>query len=143
MRNCVVLDDLDEATCMELLRSAPIGRIVFTDEALPALQLVSFVVLDNSVLFRTSPGEKLASIAHDHIVAVQADELDHDQRTGWSVVAVGSASEITDPAEREHLGPHIPQPWAPGRRDHYVRIRIASLTGRRIRHSRTPPTTEK
>lgn len=141
MRDGVVLDDLDEDTCMELLRSVPIGRIVFTDQALPAVQLVSFAVVDGSVLFRTSPDSDLAANAHGHVVAIQADELDYDLRTGWSVVAVGVATEITDSAERDQLRPLTPQPWAPGRREHYVRLRLASLTGRRIRCTLADPST--
>lgn len=128
----VELDELDEATCLRLLRSVNLGRVVFTDRALPAVQLVSYAVVADCVVFRTAPDSKVAGIARDHVVALQADQLDFAAKTGWSVVAVGVAGAITDPAEREQLKPLIPAPWAPGSRDHYIRIRLESLSGRRI-----------
>jgi hypothetical protein len=44
----------------------------------------------------------------------------------------GEITEVTDPAELARLRGLPLRPWAPGARDHYVRILPAVLTGRRI-----------
>ena len=43
----------------QLLAEAPIGRIVFTDHALPAVQPVNFAMLGTDIIIRTSPESKL------------------------------------------------------------------------------------
>ena len=38
------LEILDREDCLGLLASVPLGRVVFTDRALPAIQPVNFVL---------------------------------------------------------------------------------------------------
>jgi len=38
------------------------------------------------------------------VVAFEADQLDPAGRSGWSVTAVGPASEVTDPGELTGCG---------------------------------------
>lgn len=48
---------LTREECLDLLSAAPIGRIVFTDHALPAVQPVNFHLNDQAIVIRTrSPG---------------------------------------------------------------------------------------
>src|SRR5215212_3746728 len=47
------MEILDAAESRRLLGSVPIGRVVFTDRAMPAVQPVNFVVHDGAVVFRT------------------------------------------------------------------------------------------
>ncbi len=50
------LEILGRAECVALLRSAPVGRVVYTDQALPAIQPVTFVLDgDEAVVVRTAP----------------------------------------------------------------------------------------
>jgi hypothetical protein len=65
-------------------------------------------------------------------VAFQADELDPDLRTGWSVTVVGHAQRITDVDELVEVSGTFIQPWVDGRRDHFIRIRTEKVTGRRL-----------
>ena len=60
------------------------------------------------------------------------DGTDAAARTGWSVIVRGEITEVTDPAELARLRELPLRAWAPGARDHYVRILPAVLTGRRI-----------
>ncbi len=46
-------DVLSWYECLRLLASAQIGRIVYSDQALPAVQPVDFVVDDEAVVVRT------------------------------------------------------------------------------------------
>ncbi|MFI6802128.1 pyridoxamine 5'-phosphate oxidase family protein [Streptosporangium canum] len=51
------LQVLTREECLDLLSAAPIGRIVFTDHALPAVQPVNFHLNDQAIVIRTrSPG---------------------------------------------------------------------------------------
>jgi hypothetical protein len=68
-----------------------VGRLVFTEDALPAVRPVNFRLWRDDVVIRVAGGPKLAAATHNLVVAFQADELDPDLRTGWSVTAVGHA----------------------------------------------------
>nr|BFE79301.1 hypothetical protein GCM10020093_019020 [Planobispora longispora] len=67
---------LSRAECLELLASVPIGRIVFTDRALPAIQPVNYVLDGNRLVIRATAGSKLALAVRDTIVALEADAFD-------------------------------------------------------------------
>ncbi|MEU8326158.1 pyridoxamine 5'-phosphate oxidase family protein [Nonomuraea sp. NPDC048881] len=114
------------------MSSTPIGRIVFTDRALPAVQPVNFCLDGERVVIRTSIGSKLAAATRQAVVAFEADEFDPAMRTGWSVTAVGHARAVTDPAETARLAALPLSPWAPGSRDHYIVVDAEQLSGRRI-----------
>ncbi|WP_300609386.1 pyridoxamine 5'-phosphate oxidase family protein, partial [Trebonia sp.] len=60
------------------------------------------------------------------------DTLDASQHHGWSVTAVGHSREVTDPADLARLRETGPRPWAPGEREHFIRITPGILTGRRL-----------
>jgi uncharacterized protein len=53
-------------------------------------------------------------------------------RTGWSVIIHGVADEITHPNEVRRLDRLGLEPWAPGRKPHWVHIRAWTVSGRRI-----------
>lgn len=126
------LEVLDRPECLALLGSVPLGRIVFTDRALPAVQPVNFTVADGHVIIRTSAGSKLAAAARRAVVAFEIDEYDAGTHTGWSVVIVGPAEVVTDPREVDRLNTLPLETWAPGQRTHYIRIRPEIVTGRKI-----------
>ncbi|ACY96096.1 MULTISPECIES: pyridoxamine 5'-phosphate oxidase family protein [Thermomonospora] len=134
------LEILDEDECRALLAKAPLGRIVFTQRALPAIQPVNFTVDNGDVIIRAAQGTKLAAAARNAIVAFEVDDFDEASRTGWSVVIVGPARVVSDPKEVARLQELPLRPWAPGRREHFIRIRPTLISGRRIpEHSAPPP----
>ena len=90
------LEVLDREQCVELLQTVRVGRLVFTEDALPAVQPVNFRMWRDNVVIRVAGGAKLAAAARNFVVAFEADELDPDLRTGWSVTVVGHAQRITD-----------------------------------------------
>lgn len=117
--------------CADLLRSVEVGRIVFTDHALPAVLPVTFVVDDDTIIVRTARGSRLARAAEDAVVAFEADEIQPRSRGGWSVVVTGEARIETDPSELERLDALL-NPWVPGIKDVFIRIPFTLVTGRRI-----------
>ncbi|MET7463622.1 pyridoxamine 5'-phosphate oxidase family protein [Nonomuraea sp. NPDC005501] len=123
---------LTREECLCLLSRALIGRIVFTDRALPAVQPVTFRLDGERVVIRTSPGSKLAAATRHAVVAFEADDFDVDRRTGWSVTAVGHARAVQDPDEIERLSELRLTSWAPGERNHYIVVEVEQVTGRQI-----------
>ncbi|MEN3533732.1 pyridoxamine 5'-phosphate oxidase family protein [Microbispora sp. ZYX-F-249] len=126
------LEILSGGECLDLLASAPIGRIVFTDRALPAVQPVNFCLLDGNIVIRTAAGSKLAAAARNAIVAFEADDFDVSCRTGWSVTAVGPARAVSEPEEIARLSALPLTPWVPGNRDHFIVMAPEQISGRRL-----------
>jgi nitroimidazol reductase NimA-like FMN-containing flavoprotein (pyridoxamine 5'-phosphate oxidase superfamily) len=127
------LEVLGRQQCLALLETVQVGRLVFTEDALPAVQPVNFRLSGDDVVIRVAGGAKLTAAAQNFVVAFEADELDPDLRTGWSVTVVGHAQRITDVDELVQVSGTFVQPWVDGRRDHFVRIRTEKVTGRRLR----------
>ncbi|WP_433427679.1 pyridoxamine 5'-phosphate oxidase family protein [Nonomuraea sp. CA-141351] len=126
------LQALSREECLDLLATTPIGRIVFTEHALPAVQPVNFYLDGRSIVIRTSIGSKLAAATRRAVVAFEADEFDPELRTGWSVTAVGYSRAVTDPAELDRLAALPLTASAPGSRDHYIVVDAEQVSGRRI-----------
>jgi len=127
------LEILGQDQCLDLLRTVRVGRLVFTERALPAVQPVNFRVWQGDIVIRVASGAKLAAAVGNLVVAFETDELDPDLRTGWSVTVVGHAQRITDVGDLVELSGLFLQPWDDGRRDYFVRIRTEKVTGCRLR----------
>jgi nitroimidazol reductase NimA-like FMN-containing flavoprotein (pyridoxamine 5'-phosphate oxidase superfamily) len=124
------LEVLGREQCMALLEIVLVGRLVFTEDAMPAVQPVNFRVHRGHIVIRVAGGAKLRAATGHSVVAFEADELDPDLRSGWSVTVVGHAELIADVDELVTLSGTWLQPWADGRRDHFVRILTERVTGR-------------
>jgi nitroimidazol reductase NimA-like FMN-containing flavoprotein (pyridoxamine 5'-phosphate oxidase superfamily) len=122
---------LDRRTCVALLRTAGVGRLVFTVRALPEVIPVNFRISEDSIVIRVADTSHAAGAA-DTVVAFQADEIDVATRTGWSVTVVGHTSEVLDPAERARIHALPLVAWAGGERDRFIRIPLDRVTGRRL-----------
>ena len=133
-----VLDALSSGECRRLLASMPIGRLAFTVGALPTIQPVHFGVRDDEVLIPARRGGKVEAASHGAVVAFEVDAYDEASRTGWSVTVVGPSRVLSDPAEVTLLEGTGLTPWAPGPNGCVVVVRIARITGRRIRRAPTP-----
>ncbi|MFF3500512.1 pyridoxamine 5'-phosphate oxidase family protein [Streptomyces sp. NPDC003247] len=128
---------LDRQECLRLLAEVPVGRVVYTRQALPAVLPVNFSLdTDASVLLSTSPGSDLVRAVDGVVVAFEADEFDAATRSGWSVVVTGRATVVTDPAEQERLSQAGPTSWMPLHGTVFVRIESEMVTGRELRRAR-------
>jgi hypothetical protein len=117
---------------MRLMGLVPVGRIVYTRQALPAVELVNFTLDDGDIVISTDGGGKLAAATRGAVVAFETDSVDPVGRSGWSVTVVGNSRAVTDIEEIRHLRQIAPTPWAPGRHDHFIRVSAVLVTGRRI-----------
>ncbi|MFI2629155.1 pyridoxamine 5'-phosphate oxidase family protein [Streptomyces collinus] len=125
---------LDRQESLRLLAKVPVGRVVYTRQALPAVLPVSFSLdTDTSVLLCTSPDSDLVGAINGVVVAFEADEFDAATRSGWSVVVTGRATVVTDPAEHERLSRDGPTSWMPLAGAAFVRIESQMVTGRELR----------
>ncbi len=120
--------------CRRLLRSQQVGRLAVIAGHEPRIYPVNYALDGDIIVFRTSPGTKLEAADHAN-VTFEVDELDDEERSGWSVVVHGLAEVVTDRhaadlADRTRSA--AAEPWAPGDRPFYVRIIPQKLTGRRI-----------
>lgn len=125
---------LDEATCAQLLESTPIGRIAFSIDGELLVLPVNFKWHENSIVFRTIEGQKLAAAAEHQHVCFEVDHWDAAARTGWSVVVQGVAREVTNWAEDANLDQIGLVPWAKDTwRPIWVRIEPTMISGRVLR----------
>jgi transcriptional regulator with XRE-family HTH domain len=127
------LEDLGPDECRALLSTHGVGRIaVSSPDGRPAVLPVNYEVVRETIAFRTAP-DSLPAAAVGTEVAFEVDHVDDALSRGWSVLAVGPASVVTEPdavrglTERAHT-----TPWPGGEREMWVSIRPTTLTGRRI-----------
>lgn len=127
----VVVRELGDAACKELLASHDVGRLAFVAEGYPVVLPVNYVYAEGRIWIRTDHGVKL-----DHApmsaVAVEIDELRPESRTGWSVLARGVARWAT--AEDLQVQPHL-RPWISGALPALIVVKVRHLSGRRIERS--------
>ncbi|MGY4103081.1 pyridoxamine 5'-phosphate oxidase family protein [Nocardia sp. R16R-3T] len=127
--------ELDRATALDLIATVPIGRVVFSRNALPAIRPVNHLVeTDGRIIVRTRLASKLTSAVRansDVVVAYQADEIDPLRRTGWSVVVTGLARPVTDP-ERIARYEQLLQPWVDRLSDTVIEIEPSIVSGIRL-----------
>ena len=128
----LTLKQLTRDECLQLMASVPVGRIIYTRQALPAVELVNFAIDYGDIIIRTDHSGKLAAAIREAVVAFEADNLDTDRHVGWSVTVVGQSQEVTDPDEIGRLEQLGLRTWAPGGREHFIRIRPGILNGRRL-----------
>ena len=126
------LKQLTRNECLRLMASVPVGRIIYTRQALPAVELVNFAIYNGDIIIRTDRSGKLAAATRGAVVAFEADSLDTVRHVGWSVTVVGQSQEVTDPGEIGRLERIGLNSWAPGGRQHFIRISPGILNGRRL-----------
>jgi hypothetical protein len=130
------LEQLSRTECLRLMASVPVGRVVYTRRALPAVDVVNFALDQGDIVIRTDQGGKLAAAARGAVVAFEADHIDLAQHAGWSVTAVGPSREVTDAGEIARLRTIGLSCWAPGAREHFIRISPVMLNGRYLCHGK-------
>jgi nitroimidazol reductase NimA-like FMN-containing flavoprotein (pyridoxamine 5'-phosphate oxidase superfamily) len=121
---------LDEADCLDLLRSVEVGRLAVAIKNLPDIFPINFVMDGRTVVFRTAEGTKLAAAVLGVGVAFEVDGYDPEPGIAWSVVVKGRAVEIEKMYEL-FAAKELPLfPWCAGSKHRFVRIHPAEITGR-------------
>lgn len=128
------LEELSSQEAIALVSPGGVGRLALCTASGPQIYPITYAFHDGSVVFRTATYTMLGTQVRDHQkVAFEVDELDHDTRTGWSVVVAGMLAVVDDPDEVTRLREAVNlEPWAAGSRQLLVRIEPYSVTGRRV-----------
>ena len=95
----------------------------------PDLRPVNYVLDGDAVVVRTGEGRILEAARRGDAVALEIDQVDRLEHTGWSVIVSGTLVERgADPATRA-----LPlRPWGSGGKDRFVSLSLESVSGRRI-----------
>jgi nitroimidazol reductase NimA-like FMN-containing flavoprotein (pyridoxamine 5'-phosphate oxidase superfamily) len=127
------IESLDEPQCLELLATEEVGRIAVVLGRQPLVFPVNYALDGEAIVFRTDPGTTLAAASFAR-VAFEVDHIDRTTHSAWSVMIQGVGQEIT-PAYGKlfaHARSLPITPWAPGSKEHWVRVIPRQITGRRV-----------
>ena len=128
------LEDIPADECADLLESSWVGRLGVVVDGHPEIFPVNHVFerTTGSVLFPTTSGTKMRSAINSTSVAFEVDGVLSEGLIGWSVLVVGEAEELTDPATIAAATSLRRAVWAQSERSHWLRVRPLKVTGRRI-----------
>src|SRR5579859_5138175 len=129
------LEILDREECLRLLAEQDFGRLTLNlRSVVPLVRPVNYMFDERtqSILFRTDFGTKFRGMIVASKAAFEVDEVDPGRHTGWSVIVTGSVERVTNHHELERFGRIGLEPWAPGEKPHWARIRVWTISGRRI-----------
>jgi len=126
------LQHLSQGECLRLMASVPVGRIIYTRQAMPAVELVNFALDRGDIVIRIDHSGTLAAATRGTVVAFEADSLDPSGQVGWSVTVIGQSHEVTDADEISRLEQIGISSWAPGEHEHFIRISPGILSGRAL-----------
>jgi uncharacterized protein len=127
------VEDLDEAESRRLLEMHSfVGRIGFIADGQILVLPVNYLAENNEIFFCTRAGTKLSAVRAGASVAFEVDASRSLYHSGWSVLVTGTASEVTDPDDLERLRRGSLKSWAIPSAEHWVRITIETISGRRI-----------
>jgi nitroimidazol reductase NimA-like FMN-containing flavoprotein (pyridoxamine 5'-phosphate oxidase superfamily) len=128
------LTELTRDEAMRLLATVSLGRVVFTERALPAVRPVNHLVDESGVIIRSHVGSAIVAIAgrtEGAVVAYEADEIDPSSHVGWSVVVTGVARLVSDQIEVARYEQML-RPWLAGNMEYVIRIIPELVTGFRL-----------
>lgn len=120
------LVELTRAESLRLLGGVPIGRIVYTARALPAIFPVRHVLDGDALVIRTQLGAETAGA----VVAYQVDEIGMADYLGWSVTVTGAAHLVAEPERARYE--RMVTPLVDSRSADVIRIDLEIVAGYRL-----------
>jgi uncharacterized protein len=117
-----------------LMGHAYLGRLAFFDGNTVQILPVNYLAeSERSVVFVTASRSIAGALFSGAEVAFEIDDSRPLFHSGWSVVAHGTALEVTDESELQRLRRGPLRSWAVSSEERWVRITITELSGRLIR----------
>jgi nitroimidazol reductase NimA-like FMN-containing flavoprotein (pyridoxamine 5'-phosphate oxidase superfamily) len=125
--------ELTAGESWRLLAGTSLGRIVFTQHAMPAIRPVNHLVDNETVIIRSHLGAAITGRAAGDgtVVCYEADDIDPVRHTGWSVIVTGMARLVRDPAAVSRYQQML-QPWADSQMDYVIAVTPQLITGLRL-----------
>jgi hypothetical protein len=100
--------------CRALLRTRNLGRVVYTEGALPAVLPVHYAAVDGRILLRVRASTPAVNKVSGSIVALEVDELETADIHGWVVLVIGLCTDASPPPREVASMPfwtHTSHPW--------------------------------
>jgi uncharacterized protein len=127
------VETLSREESLQLLQDKSyVGRVGFLDDGRLTVLPVNYLAEDDAVFFCTAQGTKLSALNGGAEVAFEVDSSQPLYHSGWSVLVNGTAEEVTDAAELDRLRRGPLKSWAVAASQHWVRISIDTISGRKI-----------
>ncbi|MFC9557784.1 pyridoxamine 5'-phosphate oxidase family protein [Rhodococcus sp. NPDC056960] len=138
-RNVTVGSDgpLTTAASMSLLRSVPTGRLIYTEDALPAVRPLTFAVSDGKIIIPTGDNPWFDRF-DGTVVGFEAGAIDPSTRAGWTVLTVGRVRLVSGDAGVVGFDDTTAAPWQLGPGDCYLVLDVGRITGHRTTLIRPP-----
>lgn len=122
---------LDE--CLDRLRTTTVARLGFVRHGEAEVLPVVIGVDGATLVFRTTWGSKFEAAAARRPITIEADQVDPDRGTGWSVVVKGTAAVEYDAcviARLEALA--VPYWMRDASETFWVRVSPDEISGREV-----------
>ena len=128
------LIDIPREECASLVAAERLGRLAVLVDGRPEIFPIHHVYDEEtgSVAFPTNDRTKLHGALNWPFVAFEVDGMEMDPPSGWSVLVVGRAEEMTDQDAIARLSARRTAVWRAEEGAFWVRIRPTKMTGRRI-----------
>jgi hypothetical protein len=94
---------LGRAECLDLLRAGGLGRVAYSQRALPAIVVVTYSLIDETLALRVDARAPELPSLRGAVVAFQTEHTSPITQLGWSITCVGQARPVTDPVRIEGL----------------------------------------
>ncbi len=114
------------------MKQSSFGRLAVWANDQPEIFPLNYTIDDGMVVFRTGHGTKLA-LALGNRVALEIDGTNEHSGVAWSVVVKGPANRLDRTHEVLDTVGRLLVPWEAGQKDHFIRITVDSVSGRRFR----------
>src|SRR5580692_1987932 len=116
-------EHLPRGECLRLMSTVGVGRIIYTRQALPAVELVNFTLDGGDIVISTFRSQ-LASAVRDSVVAFETDQFSAQYKAGWNVTVIGRSREVAPLPVNGH--------------EHLLRVTPEIITGRALRLTPEP-----
>lgn len=118
--------------CYRLLAGSSLGRIAYTERALPVIRPVPYVLVGTHLVLRPDL-DGLAARLDGQIVAFEIDDGAQDRVFEWSVVVTGVASALGDTGQLTQPAALTCTSWFGRGQAAAVQIIPGAVVGRRVR----------
>lgn len=114
--------------CLALLCTQRVGRLAYTEQALPMIRPVAFFPHDGDLILHTAGTGRPV----EEVVAFEVDNIDRTQ-AGWSVVVVGRTRRLTELEQAALAGDRLGT---------LLRLSVELISGRVLRLSDPDPASD-
>lgn len=132
------LMDLSKQECEQFLRANDVGRVVYTDRALPAVMPVNYAFVDGRVILRVESQSRQAEKLPGSVVAFQVDNLVSANGGCLNVLVTGPCHRVGVQQRPSVIEAAALTPWPASGDPLVLEIVALLLTGSRLLTGRDP-----